>query len=137
MGAWCSDTLIVHSGSLKKLSIIVTPKIWALGALTLLFFLRVSNDWASSSTEIFGINMYFEYGLNADLFWMMTGGLSSREQILLECVFAVNVFNEWCQCIHSTSCNYMKRLEVLKKVQWCFQVAFCFVLPNLWYRPIP
>ena len=36
--------------------------------------------------------MYFEYGLDADLFWMMSEILLSRSNIVLECVSAVNYF---------------------------------------------
>ena len=36
--------------------------------------------------------MYFGYGLDADLFQMMSEGLSSRENIVLGCVCEVNVF---------------------------------------------
>ena len=36
------------------------------------------------------------------------------------------LFYWWCQCFHSTCSNFMKGLKVLKKDQWCCQVAFCF-----------
>ena len=36
--------------------------------------------------------MHFEYGLDEDLFQMMTEGLSSIEKIALEFVFEVNTF---------------------------------------------
>ena len=36
--------------------------------------------------------MYFEYGLDEDLFWTMSEGLSSREKIVLECVSAIDAF---------------------------------------------
>ena len=66
MGPWCSDTVII--------------------------FLGVSKDWSSLSTEKFEISMYFEYGLDDYLFWMMIEILLSRSQNFLECVSASNVF---------------------------------------------
>ena len=70
------------------------PKtIWAPDAVILeIFFLSISNDWATLSTEIFEINIYFEYGLDADLFQMMSEFLSSREKIALKFVCEVNAF---------------------------------------------
>ena len=42
--------------------------------------------------QIFEIRISFEYGLDANLFLMMSEGLSSRENIVLEFVSAVNSF---------------------------------------------
>ena len=96
MGSWCSDTAIV--------------------------FLGFSNSWASTSTELFEINIFLVYGLDTGLFLLMV----SKAKVVLECASAVNAFYLWCQCFHSTFCDYLKVLKVLKKDKWCFKVVFCF-----------
>ena len=68
-------------------------KIWAPDEVILeLLFLGVSNDWASLSSEIFAITVFFLYGLDADLHRMMSKGLSFREKIGLKCVCEGNYF---------------------------------------------
>ena len=84
-GNWCSDTVIVYSSCLKRPSIIKNHQ--NLGPLcsdTGIFFLALLNYWGSLSTEIFEINISFEYGLDTDLFWMMSEFLYCRENIDLE-----------------------------------------------------
>ena len=70
-----------YSRILKLPSIIKPKKMWASGTVTMGFFLWVSNDWSLLSTEIFEINMSFEYVL--DYFILFSEGLSSREKIVL------------------------------------------------------
>ena len=92
-GTWFSDTVIVYSGSLKRPRITKIQKHmgpWC--SDTIIIFLRISNDWASLSTEIFDINMSFEYSLDADLYQIMSEGLSYIENIVPECVCEVNYF---------------------------------------------
>ena len=62
MVTWWSDTMIVYYGSFKRLSIVTTQQNlgpWCID--TIIVFPRFSKYRASSSTEIFDINMYFVY----------------------------------------------------------------------------
>ena len=84
MGNWCSGTVIVYSGVFKRLSFAITQQIlvpWC--SDTVIGFLGDSNNWASSLTEIFVINMSFVHGLDTGLFLIMTLGLSSRAKVVL------------------------------------------------------
>ena len=90
-GTWFSDTVIVYSMRLKRPSITKPQQNmppWC--SDTGIVFLEVSNNWVLLSTEIFEINMSFEYGLHVYLFWIMSEGLSSRENIFIECVSVGN-----------------------------------------------
>ena len=67
-GTCWSETVVVYSGGLKRPSIIKTQKYMVPWCSDTGIFLVVSNNLSSLSTEIFEINMSFEYGLDADLF---------------------------------------------------------------------
>ena len=57
-----------------------------------LLFMGFLNYSVLLSKKIFEINMSVEYSLDAYLFRIMSGGLSFRETIVLECVWEVMIF---------------------------------------------
>ena len=104
-------------GGLKWLRIIITQQNMAPWCSdTIIVFLAVSNDWELSSTEKFVTNMYFEYELDADSFWIKTESLSSRAYIVLECVSAVNVFLLVMSVFQPTCRNYMKGWSFWRRI---------------------
>ena len=72
-GTWCIGTAIFFLGVSNNQS--SSKKKY--GPLVQWFWKKskVSSNWESLSTEIFEINMHFEYGLDEYLFWMMSEAL--------------------------------------------------------------
>ena len=128
MGTWCSDTMIFFwefqtagrchhpkqsghlvqwhrdwfSGSFKKPGIVTSRNIWNQ---------HVFSVWARYGFILNNVSSFFYL-----------------EQILYYNRFLqLIILNIWCKCFHSTFCDYLKGLKVLKKDKWWCKVTFCFV----------
>ena len=91
--AWCSDTGIVFPGSLKRLSIIITQQnMGPWFSDTVIFLYGIFKQLSIIINRNIWNQCVFWVWVGCRFFLMVSEGLSSRKNIVIECVSAVNDF---------------------------------------------